>query len=108
MPRGQTGSIQRMDFLQADNELRTFAKETGGQSFFPRFEGEYPGIFGTIQQALRSQYVITYSSSNKTHDGAFRKIKIELVDPGTNNPVNLKDEKGKPIKYSIVKGPAIR
>jgi VWFA-related protein len=100
--RGQMGPIQRMDFLQADNELRTFAKETGGQAFFPRFEGEYPGIFGSIQQALRSQYVITYTSSNKAHDGAFRKIKVELVDPATNNPVNLKDDKGKPIKYSII------
>jgi VWFA-related protein len=106
--RGQMGSIQRMDFLQADNELRTFAKETGGQAFFPRFEGEYPGIFGQIQQTLRSQYVITYSSSNKAHDGAFRKIKIELVDPATNNPVNLKDEKGKPIKYSVIAKPGYK
>src|SRR5579863_9744945 len=37
------GPIQRMDFLQADNQMRTFAKETGGQSFFPRFTGEFPG-----------------------------------------------------------------
>lgn len=100
--RGQMEPIARMDYLQADNELRTFAKETGGQAFFPRFQGEYPGIFGAIQQALRSQYVITYTSSNKAHDGAFRKVKVELVDPATNNPVNLHDEKGKPIKYTII------
>src|SRR4051812_42301327 len=30
--RGYMGSIQRLDFLQADNQMRTFAKETGGQS----------------------------------------------------------------------------
>ena len=100
--RGGMGSIQRMDFLQADNEMRTFAKETGGAAFFPRFQGEYPSIFQQIHQALRNQYVITYSPSNKAHDGTFRKIKIELVNPATNEPLPVKDEKGKPIKYQIV------
>ncbi len=94
--------MQRMDFLQADNEMRTFAKETGGQAFFPRFQGEYPSIFGEIHQALRNQYVITYSPSNKAHDGTFRKIKVDLVNPATNEPLPVKDEKGKPIKYQIV------
>ena len=36
---------QRMDFLQADNEMRTFAKETGGAAYFPKFQGEYGQIF---------------------------------------------------------------
>ena len=100
--RGGMGSMQRMDFLQADNEMRTFAKETGGQSFFPRFQGEYPSIFGQIHEALRNQYVLTYSPSNKAHDGTFRKIKVDLVNPATNEPLPVKDEKGKPIKYQIV------
>ena len=39
---GGMGSIQRLDFLQADNQLRTFTKETGGMAFFPRFYGEFP------------------------------------------------------------------
>lgn len=100
--QGAMGSIQRMDFLQADNEMRTFAKETGGQAFFPRFEGEFPSIFQMIHQALRNQYVISYVSTNKAHDGAFRKIKVQLVNPATNEPLPVKDEKGKPIKYQIV------
>ena len=100
--RGGMGAIQRMDFLQADNEMRTFAKETGGAAFFPRFYGEFPGIFQAVHQALRNQYVLTYSSSNKKHDGAFRKIKVELVNPATNEPLPVKDDKGKPIKYQIV------
>jgi VWFA-related protein len=93
---------QRLDFLQADNELRTFAKETGGAAYFPKFEGEYGQIFGMLHQALRNQYVLTYQPSNTKHDGAFRKIKVELVNPATNEPLPVKDEKGKPIKYQIV------
>jgi Ca-activated chloride channel family protein len=102
------GPVARMDFLQADNELRTFSKETGGRSFFPRFEGEYPGIFQDIQQALRNEYVITYLPSNKAHDGAFRKLKVDLVNPATNEPIILKDEKGKPIKYSVIAKPGYK
>jgi Ca-activated chloride channel homolog len=100
--RGYLGGIDRMTFLQADNQMRTFAKETGGQAYFPRFEGEYGQIFGAIHQALRNQYVLTYMPSNKAHDGTYRKIKVELVNPATNEPLAVKDEKGKPVKYSIV------
>ena len=99
---GAMGSIQRMDFLQADNEMRTFAKETGGQAFFPRFEGEMPAVFNAIHQSMRNQYVITYQPTNKAHDGGYRKIKVELVNPATNEPLAVKDEKGKPVKYSII------
>jgi Ca-activated chloride channel homolog len=99
---GMMGPIARLDFLQADNQMRTFSKETGGQSFFPRFEGEMPSVFNAIHQAMRNQYVLTYSPSNKTHDGGYRKLKVELVNPATNEPLSIVDEKKKPVKYSIL------
>ena len=101
-------SMAQMDFLQADNQMRTFAKETGGQAYFPRFQGEDPQIFQEIHQALSSRYVINYEPSNKKHDGTYRRIKVELVNPATNEPVPVKDEKGKPIKYSIVAKPGYK
>jgi Ca-activated chloride channel homolog len=99
---GAMGPISRMDFLQADNQMRTFSKETGGQAYFPRFQGEFGSIFQSIHEALRNQYVLTYQPSNKAHDGTYRKIKVELVNPATNEPLAVKDEKGKPVKYSII------
>jgi VWFA-related protein len=96
------GAMQRMDFLQADNQMNTFAKETGGMAFFPRFYGEFPSIYQTIHQALRNQYSLGYAPTNTAKDGKFRKIKVELVNPATNEPLRVVDEKGKPIKYSIV------
>jgi Ca-activated chloride channel homolog len=96
-PRGDS-----IGFLQADNQMNTFAKETGGQAFFPRFYGEFPSIFGSIQDSLRNQYSIGYEPANKARDGKFRKIKVELVNPATNEPLRVVDEKGKPIKYQIV------
>jgi Ca-activated chloride channel homolog len=101
--RGALRGTQEMDFLQADNAMRTFAKETGGMAFFPRFMAEFGTIFQQIQQAMRSQYVISYEPINKAHDGSYRKIKVELVNPATNEPLAMKDEKsGKPVKYQIV------
>jgi Ca-activated chloride channel homolog len=95
------GEIQRMDFLQADNEMNTFARETGGQAFFPRFVAEYPSIFQTIGSALRNQYSIAYQPSNQAKDGKFRKLKVELVDPQTGTAVRI-SEGGKPVKYTVV------
>jgi len=91
-----------IDFLQGDNELRTFAKETGGQAFFPRFMAEMPNAFYAISQALRNQYSLGYSPTNQARDGKFRKITVQLVNPATNEPLKVTDEKGKAIKYQII------
>jgi Ca-activated chloride channel family protein len=91
-----------MDFLQADNQMRTFATESGGMSFFPHFQGEFGGIFQAISQAMRQQYVLTYTPSNQARDGKYRKIKVEIIDPKTNEPLRVVDDKNKPLKYSIL------
>jgi VWFA-related protein len=96
------GNVQRLDFLQADNQLNTFSRETGGQAFFPRFIAEYPSIYKSIEDALRNQYSIAYQPANQAKDGKFRKLKVELVDPANGNPLRVVDEKGKPIKYSVI------
>jgi Ca-activated chloride channel family protein len=105
---GYMSPIQQLDFLQADNQLRTFSKETGGMAFFPRFYGEFPGIFQAISDSLRNQYVLTYTPSNQARDGKFRKIRVELVNPENNQPLRIVDEKGKPIKYQIVAKPGYK
>ncbi len=100
--RGYMGPIARLDGLQADNQLRTFSKETGGMAFLPRFYGEFPSIFQSISQALRNQYTLAYNPTNQARDGKFRKIKVELVNPANGDPLKITDEKGKPIKYQII------
>ncbi|HLN04303.1 MAG TPA: VWA domain-containing protein [Bryobacteraceae bacterium] len=101
---GMYGGLPNMGIttMQAENELKTFAKETGGMAFIPRFFGELPTIYQAISQSLRNQYSIAYSSTNQAKDGTYRKIKVELVNPATNEPLRVTDEKGKPVKYSIV------
>jgi Ca-activated chloride channel homolog len=98
------GASQRLDFLQADNTLRTFAKESGGLAFFPRFMSEYPAIFRNLNETLRNQYQMTYQSTNPARDGKYRKIKVEIVGPD-GSPLAVKDEKGKTLKYQIFHKP---
>lgn len=99
---GRMGPLRRMDFLQADHQLRTFARETGGMAFFPRFYGEFPTIYRAIQHSMRNQYSMTYSPTNTKRDGNWRKIKVRLVDPRNNKNLRIVNQKGKSIKYQIM------
>jgi VWFA-related protein len=95
------GSIN-MDYLQADNQMNTFAKLTGGRAYFPRFEAEFPEDFQDMAQSIRNQYVLAYRPTNPNLDGTYRKLKVEVVDPQTGAPLKLVDQKGKNLKYTIV------
>ena len=78
--RGYLAPEDRLTYLQADNQMNTFAKRTGGKAWFPRFMGEYPNILQQVGIELRSQYSMGYQSTNPNKDGKFRKIKVEVVD----------------------------
>ena len=99
--RGGMGPITRMDYLQADNQMKTFAQMTGGLSFQPMFQGALPDIFAQINDSIRNQYVLTYRPTNTANDGSYRKVKVYLVD-NEGKPLRMADEKGKPLKYSII------
>jgi VWFA-related protein len=95
------GGMRELDYLQAQNQMRTFASLTGGLSFAPIFQGELPDIFGQINDSIRNQYVLTYRPSNNKNDGSYRHIQVLLVD-NEGHPLRMQDEKGKPVKYSII------
>lgn len=90
-----------LNYLQAQNQLKTFAAMTGGLSFSPVFQGELPDIFSQINNSIRNQYVLTYRPTNTKNDGSYRKIQVLLVD-NEGHPLRMQDEKGKPLKYSII------
>lgn len=94
---GYAGGIQSIDWLQADNQLNTFARLTGGRAYFPRFEGELPEIFHDVAADIRNQYNITYHPTNTKLDGTYRKLKVELQAPD-GGPLKIRDQKGKEVK----------
>ena len=99
-PHGMGIPVGNMDYLQADNEMKTFASLTGGRAYFPRFEGELPEIFHDIAADIRNQYSISYHPSNTKLDGTYRKLKVELHAPD-GGPLKIRDQKGKELKVIV-------
>jgi len=93
--------VSNMDYLQGDNEMKTFAAMTGGRAYFPRFEGELPELFGDITRDIRNQYSLSYSPTNTKLDGTYRKLKVQVVAPD-GGPLKIKDQKGKDLKIEVV------
>jgi len=60
--------------------LNNIAERTGGRAFFPKKEDDLRTAFAEIEQELRSQYLVAYSSTNKKHDGTYRKMNIEIAN----------------------------
>ncbi|QHN03684.1 VWA domain-containing protein [Granulicella sp. WH15] len=95
------GGPREMNFLQAQNQLQTFARMTGGMYFNPIFEGTLPDVFAQINDSIRNQYVLTYRPTNTSNDGSYRKVKVLLVD-NEGKPLKMQDEKQRPVKYSVI------
>lgn len=93
--------VGQMDYLQGDNEMRTFASMTGGRAYFPRFQGELPELFGEISTDIRNQYSLSYAPTNSKLDGTYRKLKVQIVAPD-GGPLKVKDQKGKDVKIEVV------
>ena len=59
-----------------DKVLQRIAEATGGRAFFPFQLREVSDAFASIQDELRSQYLMTYRPADFVSDGHFRTIEI--------------------------------
>jgi VWFA-related protein len=98
--QGHLSSMREINFLQAENQMKTFAQMSGGFAWFPQFDGEIPGVMRDVTEFLRHQYTITYTPTNHAADGKYRKIKVELVAPD-GSPLTVTDQKGKKTKWVV-------
>jgi Ca-activated chloride channel family protein len=78
--------LDRMSFLQADNIMKTFAKETGGSYYPVTFEGELPKVLSSINSLLRNQYSLGFNPGD-VRDGKSHKIlvKVDVDGDGTTD-----------------------
>jgi VWFA-related protein len=61
--------------------LKEIAERTGGRAFFPKKEEDLNAAFFEIEQELRTQYLLAYSSTNKNRDGSYRQVVVEITNP---------------------------
>jgi len=77
----EAGFIRKSPRDKAVNLINKLASETGGRAFFPDSIAELPQIANEIIRDMRTQYVIAYNPTNKTQDGTFRAIKVNVDQP---------------------------
>lgn len=75
------GIGDRYSFGIDEGSLKKITEATGGRAYFPRNETELRNAFLQIQNDLREQYLIAYAPSNKTRDGSYRRVAIEITNP---------------------------
>ena len=61
--------------------LRSLSEESGGRAFFPKRPADLSAAFAQIEQELRSQYLISYTPTNRARDASFRRLQIEITNP---------------------------
>lgn len=93
--------MSSIDWYQADNQLQTFARLTGGRFYQPRFQGDMVDAFRDIGEDIRHQYTLVYRPTNPKLDGSYRKLKVEVVAPD-GGPLKIRDQKGKDVKYQVI------
>jgi len=64
-------------------KLTKLSEETGGRAFFIKSAAELAAIYATIQEDLRSQYLIAYQSTNTSPETNFRSVDVKVDRPGT-------------------------
>ncbi|MCM3870598.1 MAG: VWA domain-containing protein [Pyrinomonadaceae bacterium] len=79
------GFIRKSSRDRAVNLLNKLASETGGRAFFPQSVSELPQIANEIVRDLRTQYVVSYSPTNKARDGSYRAIKVAVSESSSRD-----------------------
>ena len=62
--------------LRGDKSLQQLADATGGKAFFPYKIKDVSRAFSSIEDELRSQYVVSYHPADFDADGRYRAIEI--------------------------------
>jgi Ca-activated chloride channel family protein len=65
---------------KGDKVLKRLAEETGGRAFFPFEANDLAENFREIGRDLRTQFLLSYTSTNTAKDGTFRAISISAAD----------------------------
>ena len=76
--------------------LTRWIRETGGQLLFFSTETELKKNLRTALDAVRSQYSVAYVPTNRSRDGSFRRLKVEIApqSPLTSRQVVIQGPDG--------------
>jgi VWFA-related protein len=64
------------------DKLQELADKSGGEAYFPENVQSLAAEYRRILENLRRRFVITYTSTNSKHDGAWRTVEIRSTRAG--------------------------
>jgi Ca-activated chloride channel homolog len=73
--------VYSITFFEGSRLLESISTESGGRLVHVRGRGGLPDAIETISHAMRSQYLLSYYSSNPQNDGKYRRIRVSVKDP---------------------------
>ncbi len=74
--------IDKRERNHARKVLETIAQQTGGAAYFPKNVGEVDAIATEVAADIRSQYSISYRSTNPPTKGGYRQVHVEAKEKG--------------------------
>jgi VWFA-related protein len=76
---GESAEENPLSFAQADADLMSLAKITGGRAYFPQSSKDFVPMYREIASAVRHQYLLGFAPA---HDGKFHALTVEVSVPG--------------------------
>ena len=103
------GIVDEQNDDQKPAVLKRFAKETGGQAFFPASSKDITSICEGIARDIRNQYTLTYAPTIASQDGRYRAIEVKVSERGRGRlsartrtgysvPLSIPDSSGKGVR----------
>jgi VWFA-related protein len=75
---GLREDIRALD--QSEKQLEQLALATGGRMYKPTSFDALDSVYAEVADELRHQYAIYYTPLNKTRDGGFRRVRVEMTN----------------------------
>lgn len=66
---------------QSETLLEQIATATGGRLYRPHSFAGLDSVYAEVAEELRHQYALYYTPINRTRDGGFRRVKVEMTNP---------------------------
>jgi Ca-activated chloride channel family protein len=66
------------DRLPQQMRISQIARETGGEAYFPTTREDIDEVYARILGEIAGRYTLGYQPANRTFDGAYRKVEVQL------------------------------
>ena len=79
----------RMQLTQSQAFMQMLANESGGETWFPKFESAFAGVMKGVMQSIESQYRLVYTPQTPA-DQKFHKVTVEAFHIVNDKRQNFK------------------